>query len=169
MAQTPEINERDWAAWRSLDAMHRQLGHALEGLLQNDAGLSGADFQVLSTLCEADNTMLRSGDLAELIGWEKSRLSHQVSRMQARGLVERRECESDLRGTWIAITDAGHELARAAMPERIAAMRAMFFDVLSEEEKDAVTTIGRKVLDAIDPPACGIAAGMPRPVSPSAL
>jgi len=63
-----------------------------------DAGISQADFIVLGRLSEAPDRRLRTGELAELLAWEKSRVSHQLKRMVQRGLVTREECGDDARG-----------------------------------------------------------------------
>ena len=87
-----EVTEEEWAVWRTFYAMRRQLDRALEDQLQRDAGISGADYEILLALFTSRDRRLRSRDLVDRIGWEKSRISHQVTRMESRGLVERSEC-----------------------------------------------------------------------------
>lgn len=154
MSECTDQLDANWASWRSLTAMHRLLVRSVEDRLQTDAKISGPDFEVLSMLLESRDHRLRNGDLATLLNWEKSRLSHQVKRMVARGLVQRIECSVDLRGTWISITDEGRHAVRIAMPERLAIMREVFFDVLSAEELELLRSTSQKVLDAIDVQAC---------------
>ena len=154
MTKYSAATDAEWAAWHDLNAMHRYLARTLEGRLQNDANLSASEFEVLSVLLEAPDHRLRNGDLAALLGWEKSRLSHQAKRMAARGLIDRTECGSDLRGTWIEITDLGSDAVCKAMPERIAVMREILFDVLSENELSAVRAASAKVLEAATGPEC---------------
>lgn len=154
MSEVSEVTDEEWRVWRSFYAMRRQLDRALENQLQADAGISGPDYEILLALFESPQKRLRSRDLAELIGWEKSRISHQVSRMEARGLVDRQECEDDLRGTWVGITADGRRATLGAMREHTTAIRSLFFDVLSEAELASLSSASRKVLDAIDPPVC---------------
>ena len=92
MSEVSDISEADWSVWRSFVMMRRQLDRALEHRLQEDAGISGPDFEILLSLFKAPDNQLRARDLVELLGWEKSRVSHQVTRMVARGLVEREVC-----------------------------------------------------------------------------
>jgi DNA-binding MarR family transcriptional regulator len=151
------VSSEEWGAYRDFLAMRRQLDRELEQQLQRDAGLSGSDYAVLLTLFETPERRLRARDLGELLAWEKSRVSHQVSRMQTRGLVDRQECPEDARGTWIGITPEGRRTLLRAMRDHGATLRRFFFDVLQPEELELLQSISKRVLDAIDPPACEIA------------
>lgn len=154
MSEVSEVTQEEWAVWRKFYAMRRQLDRALEDQLQRDAGISGPEYEILLSLFEAPERRLRSRDLTQRIGWEKSRLSHQVTRMVSRGLVERTECADDLRGTWISLTNDGRRATLGVMREHTATIRRLFFDVLSEEELSALGDAADRVLEAIDPPAC---------------
>ncbi len=115
---------------------------------------------MLLTLFESPERRLRGRDLGELIAWEKSRVSHQVSRMEARGLVERQECREDARGTWIGITPEGRRTLLRAMRDHGATLRRYFFDVLRPEELELLQSLSKRVLDRIDPPACDLASAL---------
>src|SRR3954447_2823025 len=135
------LDEAEWTMWRGFVAMRRSLDRALEHRLQSDAGISTADFDVLASLACAEDRRLRAGALAEALGWEKSRISHQVSRMAARGLVERAECPSDARGTWVVLSEAGADALDAARPGYAEVLRNTFFDPLSETERATVRAL----------------------------
>lgn len=60
------------------------------------------------------------------LGWEKSRLSHQLTRMVKRGLVERTECADDRRGAYVAVTGAGREAITTAAPRHVDDVRRLF-------------------------------------------
>jgi DNA-binding MarR family transcriptional regulator len=154
MSEVSGVSDDEWETWRAFRAMRRQLDLVLDRRLQQDAGISGPDYEILLTLFEAPNRQLRSRELGEQLGWEKSRLSHQVTRMEARGLVERTECDTDLRGTWIGITALGRRTTLGAMRDHALTIRRLFFDVLDDDDKHVLREISTRVLDTIDPPAC---------------
>jgi DNA-binding MarR family transcriptional regulator len=157
MSTVSEVSESDWQLWRDFNAMHQQLARELDRQLQRDAGISQADWVVLRVLSEAPDRRLRTGELAELLAWEKSRVSHQVTRMEARGLLERTECDTDGRGTWVGLTSDGRRTLLGAMSEHALAIRQLFFDNLAESEKSAISEASRRILDHINPEACEIA------------
>lgn len=148
------MNPQERELWRVFYVMRRQLELTLERRLQSDAGISAADYEVLIALHGDPTGRLRAGRIGDLIGWEKSRVSHQITRMEHRGLVKREECGDDARGVWVALTAEGRNAVQSTMPDRMAAIREYFFDVLSEEEKSVLMGISTRVLDKIDPPIC---------------
>jgi DNA-binding MarR family transcriptional regulator len=152
------MTEEDWRLWRAFSSMNRTLAREIDRQLQHDAGISNADYSVLITLFEATERRVRTGQLAELLGWEKSRVSHQIARMEARGLVERTECRDDGRGTWVALTADGRRATLGATRAHGAKLREVFFDVLADDEKTALRSAVTRVLDAMSPPACDVAA-----------
>jgi DNA-binding MarR family transcriptional regulator len=156
MTEVSRISEAEWDVWRTFYAMRRQLDLALEQQLQRDAGISRPDFEVLIAVFEAPGRTFRIGELGERLGWEKSRVSHQVSRMEKRGLVLRRVCDSDGRGSWVDLTPAGSRAVLGSMRDHAATIRRYFFDVLTDDEVGVIGAASHRVLDAIDPPACRV-------------
>ena len=156
MSTGSEITSHEWGLWRGFVTMHRHLSRELDRQLQRDAGISQADFIVLGRLSEAPDRKLRTGELAELLAWEKSRVSHQVTRMEARGLVERTECDTDGRGTWVGITAEGRRTLIASTRDHAAMIRDLFFDELSDDEKVVLERVSQRVMERINPPACEI-------------
>src|SRR4051812_6092219 len=82
------LDEREAHVWRSYLHLQQELNAALDARLQQDSGLSAADYRVLVPLSESADGVLRARDLCAEIGWDRSRLSHHVSRMERRGLVD---------------------------------------------------------------------------------
>ncbi len=144
------LEEDEQHAWRSFLAMHSQLLARLNRALQDDNGLSIADYEILVALTDAGDRSLRMGELGEVVRWEKSRLSKQVTRMAARGLVSRRDCPEDRRAAYVDLTEAGRAAIRAAAPAHVALVRELVFDVLTPEQVAALGAIASAVVDRLD-------------------
>lgn len=135
---------RAWRGWLAMaDRLHSQLASDLLA----ESGLSYADYQILVHLSEADGRRIRMSDLADRLDWSKSRASHQVARMQARGLVAREECPSDARGAFAVLTDAGMDEIRSAAPGHVASVRRHFIDLLGPEDLATLAGISHRVLE----------------------
>jgi DNA-binding MarR family transcriptional regulator len=148
------LDAREAHLWQSYRDLYRELTGALEARLVRNSGLSGADYALLHPLSVSECGVLRTRDLGRSIGWERSRLSHQVSRMEKRGLVVREECVSDARGSMIRLTEAGRAAIEAAAPDHVEAVRGFVFDVLSREEQDALTSLLDRVLEGLAAKDC---------------
>jgi len=136
--------DRAWRGWLAMtDRLHSQLASDLLA----DSGLSYADYQILVHLSEAADHSIRMSDLATRLDWSKSRASHQVARMETRGLVRRQECSSDARGAFAVLTDAGMEQIRSAAPGHVQSVRRHFIDLLDPGDLEALAGISRRVLE----------------------
>jgi len=135
--------QRVWRQWLAVDA---QLPTELHRQLQTDSDLSLQDFVVLVQLTESGSDRLRVTDLARDLQWERSRLSHHVTRMQARGLVVREECPQDGRGAFVVLTAPGRTAIEQAAPMHARTVRHLVFEALSEEELGALDSFTAKVL-----------------------
>jgi DNA-binding MarR family transcriptional regulator len=138
--------ERLWRRWLTLNArlsatLHKEL---------HDAGLSMPDYEVLVHLTDSPDGRIRVTDLARLLQWERSRVSHHVTRMERRRLVQRVECVEDGRGAFIAITPQGRAAIEQAAPHHVSTVRRLIFDALTPEEVDAFATIIDKALTHLD-------------------
>jgi DNA-binding MarR family transcriptional regulator len=114
--------------WRNYLAMTARLQQAMSRQLQADCGLSLADYDVLVALSEQPGC--RIAELGERLGWEQSRLSHQLSRMRARGLVARRGAADDRRAATVHLTDDGRAALTSSAPGHAELVRATVFDGL---------------------------------------
>ena len=150
MSEVSEIDEAEWSLWTDFVLMQHELARELDRRLQRDAGISQGDYAVMLTLFKAPERRLRPGALGDAIAWEKSRLSHQLTRMVARGLVERVECDTDGRGSWVVLTRAGRLALLRAMRDHATAIRSLFFDVLEPHEKQAIADASARVLEQLD-------------------
>lgn len=127
---------RVWHAFRMmgddvLDRVGRDITEA--------TGLSGPDFGVLSRLAALGKGEMRQQNLAECLGWDKSRLSHHLTRMQQRKLIERRDGEG--RVVLVVLTQHGREKLEAARPIHAESVRKNLLSRLSKEQTDTLVRI----------------------------
>ena len=146
MDDTRWLDEGEARAWRGYERMHVQLSARLARSLQRDAGMSTADYAVLVHLSEAPDGRLRAFQLGAALQWEKSRLSHQLRRMEQRGLVTRAECPTDARGAFVVLTEDGQAAIEAAAPQHVEDVRRHFVDVLSPSQLESLAEISEAVL-----------------------
>jgi DNA-binding MarR family transcriptional regulator len=147
--QVDWLSPEELAAWRGLMRMQAQLGAYLNRDLSAQSELSLQDYGVLVVLSETETGLLRPFELGRELGWEKSRLSHHLGRMEARGLVQRQRCQTDQRGQLVAITERGRQVLVGAAPAHVAQVRRAFVDLLTPEQLKAVTAISEAVLGAL--------------------
>src|SRR4051794_35130691 len=110
---TERLTHDELVVWRSLIDTTAELRRLLGAQLQ-ELGVSSAEYAVLLALTEAPRGGLRSSELADAMDWERSRLSHQLGRMERRGLLRREDCPGDNRGAIVVITDDGTSALRRA-------------------------------------------------------
>jgi DNA-binding MarR family transcriptional regulator len=147
VAEPNWLDDREQRVWRSFYAMRRALDRAIDRQLL-EAGLSSADYDLLVPLSEAPAHELRARDLGKRVDWDRSRLSHQLRRMEQRGLISRHDCEDDARGTMITLADEGLRAVTAAAPGHVDVVRRYFVDLLSPTEGELLTALATKVLAA---------------------
>lgn len=139
------LDAREDRAWRGYQHMHSELSRRLSRQLQRDAGLSDADYAVLVNLSEAPDRRLRLYELGRALHWEKSRVSHQLTRMAQRGLVARQNCATDGRGAFVVLTDDGLAAITGAAPQHVETVRRYFIDALTPAQLDALSEIADAV------------------------
>jgi DNA-binding MarR family transcriptional regulator len=151
---TPWLDDREARAWRSHVALSAQLTAHLNRQLQRDAALSDADYGVLVALSEAADGRLRAFELGRALRWEKSRLSHHLTRMERRGLVEREGCGTDRRGAFVVLTTTGRRAIEAAAPAHVREVRRVFVDPLTADQLDALAEINEALLARLAEDPC---------------
>jgi len=150
MADTRWLNPQEAKAWRQFMVMTSRLRRSLGAELQRDTGLSDGDYGVLVVLSEAEDGRLRPSEIGREIEWEKSRLSHHLSRMEQRGLVRRMPCKTDNRGALVGITAAGRRALERAAPKHVDHVRRVFLDALTAEQVAALGDISEAVLAQLE-------------------
>jgi DNA-binding MarR family transcriptional regulator len=143
------LDEEEARAWRSLQIMQARLTALLARDLSAHSELSYQDYVVLVALTDQPNGQMRMFQLSNALGWEKSRMSHQVSRMAERGLVEKSKCGSDRRGAYVSVTAAGRQEISAAAPSHLEAVRRLVIDRLTPSQLAGLADVAETVLAAV--------------------
>jgi len=133
-APSQALAGRQLETWQTYLDATRLLLDELDRRVNQDAGISLADFGVLARLADADEWGLRMSDLADSTVSSRSRMSHAVNRLEALGLVERRACPTDRRGSYASLTEAGRAKLVEARPGHADTVLRYVFDPLSAEE-----------------------------------
>jgi DNA-binding MarR family transcriptional regulator len=148
--RTPTVDEL--RAWRAFIETSEAVKDVVAVRLQADSGLSNGDYAVLLALSEAPERRLRSSQLAHVISWERSRLSHHLGRMERRGLVRREAVAADSRGAEVVLTEEGARLFRSAFLPHLHTIQEVFVTALSPEQlravEDAMQTLRRHLDEA---------------------
>jgi DNA-binding MarR family transcriptional regulator len=148
------LDDREQRAWGAFLDLWRGLGAGMERQLSG-SGVSGAEYQVLAPLGEASGKPLRPRELIAATGWDRSRLAHQLGRMERRGLLTREDHPDDGRGTLVRLTDAGRTALRRAAPGHVDWVRTHFIGLLSSDELDTLTAIAERVVATLEQPSGG--------------
>ena len=149
--ETPWLDDDEMAAWLRLVAIAELLPGVLDGQLRRDAGLSHFEYLVLAMLSQAPERTLRMSALAQRSNATLARLSHVVSRLEDRGLVERFPCPEDARATNARLTSEGWDVVVATAPSHVAHVRERVLDGLRPEQVRQLVEIGDALLARLDP------------------
>jgi DNA-binding MarR family transcriptional regulator len=151
MAGPRTLEPEQWELWHTWMQAHRLLSRELDRDLQREYGISKAEFSVLVTLYQAPDGRMRVGELAESLDWEKSRVAHQLTRMENRELVERTDNESNGRRSGISLTAMGRSAAKNAILGHADNIRRYFFEALTPDQAAAIHAWSRQTVDRIGP------------------
>jgi DNA-binding MarR family transcriptional regulator len=141
MPREGRLTSDQLATWRSFIEVSNDLSRLIAADLQTTASLSSGDYGVLLALSEAAGHTLRSSELAANMGWERSRLSHHLGRMEKRGLVRRDDCLTDNRGAEVSLTEEGARGFRRASAPHFRAIKRIFVDALDADQLGALDGI----------------------------
>lgn len=129
------------AVWREYVETAEDIRRALATELQSTSGISPGDYAVLLALSEAEEHRMRSSNLADEIGWERSRLSHHLGRMENRGLVRRQRSGQDNRGAVVELTDEGAHTFRSSSASHLRLVRKLFINALTPANLEAARNV----------------------------
>ena len=140
------LTDEEQRAWRAYIRLAQLLMRQLDRDL-HPFGLSMHDYEILVELSEAPRHRLRMTELADRTAQSRSRLSHQINRMETRDLVSREGCEGDKRGTFAVLTDEGVAAIRRVAPDHVEHVRRHFIDRLTPRQLEEVTDAFTPVVD----------------------
>jgi DNA-binding MarR family transcriptional regulator len=159
VGDTRWLDEREQEIWRAFIGAVAALTEHLERQVQRDSAMPYTYYEILVALSEAPDRTLRMSELAGARKSSRSRLSHAVARLEEVGWVVRRGCDTDKRGSYAVLTDAGFAALEAAAPGHVTAVREKLFDALTPDQVTELGEISRAILkglDCPDPPrGCG--------------
>ncbi|HKS48171.1 MAG TPA: MarR family transcriptional regulator [Amycolatopsis sp.] len=147
MGEVRWLSEPEMGAWRSYIVATLRLRQRLHRELAEAHDVSLSDYEVLVCLNATDDNRIRMSELAVMLGSTKSRLSHQIGRMEAEGFVRRVPDPEDRRGVVAELTATGKQLLEDAAPTHVEGVRSHLIDHLSTEEQAVLATAFSRVLD----------------------
>lgn len=136
---TKPLSPHELRVWHAFKLMGEDVMRRVERDIAEATGLSGPDFGVLVRLGACGQGELRQQTLAESLGWHKSRLSHQLTRMEQRGLIERRK--GDERIVLVVLTRQGRKKLEAARPIHAGSVRRNLLARLTEEQIGTIVRV----------------------------
>lgn len=149
------LGAEEMRAWRGFIDGSQRLMAVLNRELQSAHDMSLAEYRILVMLSESPDGSLRMSDLADGVLSSRSRLTHQIRRMETEGMVERSQCVEDGRGVLAVITDEGRRRLAEAAPTHLAGVRHYLINLLDKQEMRALAEVFDKVDSAISDRAVG--------------
>ncbi|MFD2415108.1 MarR family winged helix-turn-helix transcriptional regulator [Amycolatopsis pigmentata] len=150
MAETRTLEPGEWEFWDTWMRAQRLLTRELDRGLQRECGISKAEFSVLVTLWQAPGHQMRVAELNESLDWEKSRVSHQLTRMENRGFVARTQSGAAGRRTAIGLTANGRDAAENAIIEHAGNIRRYFLDSLTPQQASVIRTWSEQTIERFE-------------------
>ncbi len=138
-----ELNEEEMRIWHMWKGSFQSIFGRVIKEMSEHTGLSEGDYGVLDRLVLLGDGSLRQQDLAESMDWDKSRLSHHLTRMEKRGLVLRKPLDTD-RGVQVIITPIGKSALDEARPIVSKAIRKHFLDQLTDQDVESITKLAER-------------------------
>lgn len=139
------MKELDSKAWRAFHKIGTSLLPHLGRQITNHSGISSAEYVVLVALYELKKPSVNLNRLATGLGWEISRMSHQVSRMEEAGLVKKTKNLNDSRCFDVSITAKGRKIADSAIPLQSKEINHCFSQVLTQTQMKSLIEISNAI------------------------
>ncbi len=142
---TKWLSREEQAAWRAWISASRLLNQKLSEDLEESHSITLSDYEILAWLSEAPDQRMRMSELAKYSLVSRSRLTHQIARLEAAGLVTRKACSVDGRGLYAHLTKRGFTKLEKAAPDHVKSVRKHLVDVLPTNEFSALGTACEKI------------------------
>ena len=139
--------EKDFAAWRALNGAHARTLNAFDSRLEQVAGLSSGEFEILKHLNQAGGR-LRMSHLADLVYTSRSGLTRRIDRLGKRGFVKRESAAEDGRGQYAVLLPAGTEMYEQCLPAHRQVLLEWFGEILDTDELAELTNLLTKLIDS---------------------
>ena len=149
------LSDEEQELWQLILAATRKLDRGMENTLQAGGELSMPEFAVLATLSDTENHQMRLRELCNFLEWDRSRTSHQVTRMERRGFVNKCKSEGDARGVMVCLTEEGARRLESSAPDHVESVRRLVFDHLKPEDVPSLQRFLKGILDVNNVPGYG--------------
>jgi DNA-binding MarR family transcriptional regulator len=147
VAEPKWLSAREDRAWRTFLRSRDRLLACLQRDFLVDSGMTSTEYEILAVLSESPTGRMPAREVSARLQWEKSRLSHQVRRMQERGLIAREPNPVDARGVVIFLLPAGRRAVEDASPDHVRAVRRHFVDLFTLAELDTLADLNERILN----------------------
>lgn len=150
MNKSKALTPDEWDLWHKWMRAQRLLSEEIDRRLQSAFAISKAEFSVMVTLYRASIPQMRVVDVGQSLAWEKSRVSHLLTRMERRGLVARTESGASDRRTGIGLTPEGRRLVTNAIAAHGDNVRLLFLNTISPQQMSAIRTWSEHIIDSVE-------------------
>ena len=147
-SRVPSPRDPRLKAWRTFLVAHAQVRRQLERELQAEQSMGLADYELLLMLAYADGRRLRMSELADQLALSRSGATRLIDRLEAAALVARVSCDTDRRGQWAQLTEAGYQRLRSASPTHLRGVGEHFLDRIPPGELEELRATLQRVVEA---------------------
>jgi DNA-binding MarR family transcriptional regulator len=144
------LSPDEQATWRAYLLATMLIEADLDRQMLADNTIPVAHYAVLVALSESSMRRMRMRELADELCSSPSRMTHAVASLERRGWVRRETCDTDARGQYAVLTDAGHAALVAAAPGHVEAVRRNIFDRLDDDQRAQLRSICETLLAGFD-------------------
>lgn len=148
MDETRWLDPDEQQTWRAFLSAVQVLHEQLDQQLKRDSRISHTEYLILAMVSETPDGTLTMSQLAKLLWFSASRLSHVAAKLEARGWIRREKLPTDARTNLVSLTDAGYAVLVDAAPGHVSQVRTMVFDPLDDEQRAHLREISESILRA---------------------